>query len=59
MKQINLQNLGMSHMSVSEELTIIGGHDGWAYEIGNFLGKAIKVVGEVAAVVAIVVSPKS
>jgi hypothetical protein len=59
MKNLSIENFGMMPLSSSEALEISGGHEGWAFELGTLLGKTIKVVGEVAAVVVFILVPKS
>ncbi len=59
MQALNLEFYGMDNLSIEENMTIAGGHDGVAYKLGHALGQTVKFVGTVAGVVVLFFIPKS
>lgn len=60
MKNLNLEILGLTDLSVEETIVVEGGHKGTAYKIGHFIGEAMTVIGTTAGIIALlIVIPKS
>lgn len=59
MQALNLEFYGMDNLSIEENMTIAGGHDGVVYQAGHALGQVVKFVGTVGAVVVLFFMPKS
>lgn len=59
MKNLNLEILGLTNLSVEETIVVEGGHKGTAYKIGHFIGEAMQVIGCGAGMVALFLIPKS